>query len=198
MFFICTWRRRTTTDEQVAGNVDYHQSYPYTFASYDGLRVISVGKFCDYMCIRNLIFECCINWARLLQPRRCLEIKHMKLAFIHYTDVIMGAIASQITSFAIVYSTVHSDVDQRKHQSSASLAFVWGPVNSPHKWPVTWKYFHLMTSSCNNAVSRHGDVQAFQSIYMKMLAVEWWDMYAFTWMLFWRLFPRWIQHSDEP
>ena len=34
---------------------------------------------------------------------------------------------------------------QRKYQSSASLAFVWGvhrwPVNSPHKWPVTRKMF---------------------------------------------------------
>ena len=57
----------------------------------------------------------------------------------------MGAIASQITSLAIVYSTVYSDADQRKHRSSASLAFVWGihrgPVNSPHKWPVTRKMF---------------------------------------------------------
>ena len=52
----------------------------------------------------------------------------------------MGAIASQITSFTIVYSTVHSGLDQRKHQSSESLAFVW-PVNSPHKWPVTRKMF---------------------------------------------------------
>ena len=63
----------------------------------------------------------------------------------HYTDVIMGAIASQITSLMIVYSTVYSDADQRKHHSSASLAFVWGihrgPVNSPHKWPVTRKMF---------------------------------------------------------
>ena len=36
-----------------------------------------------------------------------------------------------------VHSTVYSGVDQRKHQSSASLAFVWGihrwPVNSPQK-----------------------------------------------------------------
>ena len=59
----------------------------------------------------------------------------------HYGDVIMGDIASQITSFAIVYSTVYSYADQRKLQSSTSLAFVWGihrgPVNSPHKWPVT-------------------------------------------------------------
>ena len=63
----------------------------------------------------------------------------------HYDDVIMGAIASLITSLTIIYSTVYSDADQRKHQSSASLAFVWGihrgPVNSPHKWPVTRKMF---------------------------------------------------------
>ena len=63
----------------------------------------------------------------------------------HYDDVIMDAIASQITSLTIVYSTIYTDVDQRKHQSSASLAFVWGihrgPVNSPHKWPVTRKMF---------------------------------------------------------
>ena len=63
----------------------------------------------------------------------------------HYGDVIMGAIASRITSLTIVYSAVYSDADQRKHQSSASLAFVWGihrePVNSPHKWSVTRKMF---------------------------------------------------------
>ena len=59
----------------------------------------------------------------------------------HYGDDIIGAIASQITSLTIVYSTVYSDADQRKHQSSASLAFMWGPVNSPHKWPVTRKMF---------------------------------------------------------
>ena len=50
----------------------------------------------------------------------------------------MGAMASQITCLTIAYLTVYSDADQRKHQSSASLAFVRGihrrPVNSPHKW----------------------------------------------------------------
>ena len=63
----------------------------------------------------------------------------------YYNDVIMGAITSQITSLTIVYSTVYSDADQRKHQSSASMAFVRGihrwPVNSPHKWPVMRKMF---------------------------------------------------------
>ena len=58
----------------------------------------------------------------------------------HYSDVIITTMASQITSFTIIYSIVYSDADQRKHQSSASLTFVRGihrwPVNSPHKGPV--------------------------------------------------------------
>ena len=58
----------------------------------------------------------------------------------YYNDVTMSAIASQITSLAIIYLTLYSGADQRKHQSSASLAFVRGihrwPVNSPHKGPV--------------------------------------------------------------
>ena len=60
-------------------------------------------------------------------------------AWAHYSDVIMGKMASQITSLAIVF---------RKHQSSASLAFErgvhgggGGGVNSTHKWPVTRKMF---------------------------------------------------------
>ena len=56
----------------------------------------------------------------------------------HYCDVIMRAMASQITGVLIFYSTVCSGADQRKHQSSASLAFL---VNSPHKGPATRKMF---------------------------------------------------------
>ena len=61
----------------------------------------------------------------------------------HYSDVIMGAMSSQMTGVSIVCTTVCSGADQRKHQSSASLAFVRGihrsQVNSPHKGPVTGK-----------------------------------------------------------
>ena len=57
----------------------------------------------------------------------------------------MSLMASQITSLTIVYSAVYSGADQRKLQSSASLAFVrWihrGSANSPHKRPVTRKMF---------------------------------------------------------
>ena len=59
----------------------------------------------------------------------------------HHNDVIMGAMASQITSFTIVYSTVYSGADQRKYQSSASLAFVTGESCSARKGPVTRKMF---------------------------------------------------------
>ena len=73
------------------------------------------------------------------------------LCYNHYSDIIMGAKACQIT---IVYSTVYSGADQRKHQSSASLAFARGInrslVNSPHKWLITRKMFPLMTSSCTS------------------------------------------------
>ena len=63
----------------------------------------------------------------------------------HYSDIIMSLMASQITILTIVYSNVYSGVDQRKCQSSASLAFVRGihrwPVNSPHKGLVMQKMF---------------------------------------------------------
>ena len=57
----------------------------------------------------------------------------------------MSTMVSQITSLTIVCPTICSDAGQRKHQSSASLAFLrrihrW-PVNSQHKWPVTRKMF---------------------------------------------------------
>ena len=61
---------------------------------------------------------------------------------LHYSDAIMNTMASQITGVQIIYSTVCSGANQRKHQNSASLAFVRGiPVNSPHKGPVTRKMF---------------------------------------------------------
>ena len=64
---------------------------------------------------------------------------------LHHNDVIMTTTASQIISLTIVYSTAYLGADQRKLQSSSSLAFVRGihrsPVNSPHKLPVTRKMF---------------------------------------------------------
>ena len=74
-----------------------------------------------------------------------------KTQYFHYNDVEMTTIASQITSLMVVYSTVYSDAHQRKHQSSASLAFVWGihreRWDPRTKGQLRGKCFHLMTSS---------------------------------------------------
>ena len=100
---------------------------------------------CTVFCARYAHF--CCNLFCIMVVLCCVFFGVASLALDngHYTDVIMGTIASQITSFTIVYSTVYSDADQTKYQSSASLAFVWGihriPVNSPHKRPVTRKIF---------------------------------------------------------
>ena len=79
------------------------------------------------------------NWSHSYTESVTVRILH------HYTDVIMSAMASQITGVSVVYSTVCSGADQRKHQSSASLAIVReihrSPVNSPHKGQVTRKMF---------------------------------------------------------
>ena len=64
---------------------------------------------------------------------------------LHYNDAIMSTMASKVTGVSIVCSTLASATDQRKHESSASRAFVWGihwwPVNSQHRRPVTQKMF---------------------------------------------------------
>ena len=77
----------------------------------------------------------------------------------HYSVVIMSTMASQITSLTVVYSTVYSGADQRKHQSSVSLAFVRGihqwPVNSLHKGPVTRKM-----SPFDDVIMIHSDALA--------------------------------------
>ena len=80
----------------------------------------------------------------------------------HYNDVIMTTIAYQITSLTVVYSTVYSDANQRKHQSSTSLAFVWG-IHRDRWIPRTkgqlrGKCFHLMTSSWNAVRFRYNVV----------------------------------------
>ena len=78
------------------------------------------------------------DWALVITVVLAASITMTSLQWCwHYGYVIMDAIASQITSLTIVYSTVYSDADDRKHQNPASLAFVRGiyrgAVNSPQK-----------------------------------------------------------------
>ena len=90
-----------------------------------------------------------LNWV-IVQIIKLNELPYCYVLFCdnkvyHYGDVMMGAMASQITSITIVYATIYSGADQWNHQSSASLAFMrgnhWCPVSSLHKGPVTRKTF---------------------------------------------------------
>ena len=87
----------------------------------------------------------------------------------------MSAMAYKITSLKILYSTVYSDADQRKHQSSAPVALVRGihrwPVNSPHKRLVTGEMFSfddVIMDSCNSSLAlidfnwKFGEATLFQ------------------------------------
>ena len=100
--------------------------------------------------------DCSISIANALEILQiCIKpSKCCKIWVPYYGDVIMGAMASQITSLTFFYSTIYSGADQRKHQSSVSLAFVrgihWWPLNSPFKWPVMWKMFPFDDVIMNN------------------------------------------------
>ena len=105
----------------------------------------------------------------------------------HYNDIILGAMASQITSIKIAYSTVYSGADQRKHQSSASLAFVRGIhrslLNSPHKGPVTRKIFPfddviIITWTNDGPVYRHIHASCSPSEQRRRLTYSIWLYFA--------------------
>ena len=94
--------------------------------------------------------------------------KSFRPLYFHYNDVIMSTMASQIASLTIVHSTVYSGTDQRKHQSSASLAFVRGihrwPLNSPHKGPVTRKMFPFDVVIIQDSLLSRHSTSVYQSI----------------------------------
>ena len=122
---------------------DYAHDHPFVTVTNNWHNKIALKCFHGLFCFVSYGFIYKQRWMQ--HQRQCNPSNDICTQFLHYSDVIMGTMASQITSLTIVYLTVNLDADQRKHQSSASLAFVRGihrgPVNSPHKWPVTRKMF---------------------------------------------------------
>ena len=84
----------------------------------------------------------------------------------------MSAMVSQITGVSIVCWTICSGANQRKHQSSPSMAFVKGihrwPVDSPHKAPIMRK---MMTSLCILTTSAAVNDQKFEN--EKFRCIQW-------------------------
>ena len=111
----------------------------------------------------QLIWRSSTSRWNLLVPnlqKNCSDLKGHQDSSTHYSDIIMSAMASKITNIKIVYSTIYSGANQRKHQSSTSLAFVRGihqwPVNSLHKGPVTRIMFPfddvIMSNNCQDDI----------------------------------------------
>ena len=101
--------------------------------------------WCCLLCVKNQIYALCLSMYCYIKI-----VSHWTI-LLHYISIIMSTMASQITSLTNVYSTIYSAADQRKHQSSASLALVGeftGDRWIPHaKGQQCRKCFHLMTSS---------------------------------------------------
>ena len=101
-----------------------------------------------------------------------------------YCDVIIGAMASQITSLSIVCSTVYSGADQRKHQSSASMAFLRGiyrwPMNPPHKRPVMFPFHDVIMMIMFCPILQTGQVYADQNVTTTSCAIQ-----SFRWAVEW-------------
>ena len=99
------------------------------FQSMLGIKRFILRWFVGYMHYFAQYISCEITCFRFLEGMQAiLQCRLASLAYMpsHYSEVIMSAMASQITSLTIVYSTVYSGADQRKQQSSASLTFVRG------------------------------------------------------------------------
>ena len=127
-------------------NVFYrHQHYEFRFKFYLYSRYVAGGSNWNRVSF-GTVYALVIKQWWFISPTdtgiaRLTSVKWSLLTVSHYSDVITGTMASQITSLTIVYSTVQSGTHQRKRQSSASLAFVRGIHRSPHKRPVMRKMF---------------------------------------------------------
>ena len=110
------------------------QKYIYSWHEIKKLFSKKETQSLEWQNVDGSVQDCSNSIANALElPQSCTKPSMWSC---HYCDVIMGAISSQITSLTIVCSTLYSGVDQRKHQSSASLAFVRGIHRSPVKFPA--------------------------------------------------------------
>ena len=104
----------------------------------------------------------------ICEDRAVLRYPITQIRFMHYVNVIMTTVASQITSLAVVYSIVYSGVDERKHQSSASLAFVRGITGTgefpaqrasyPENVSIWWRHHGLLSDNKHLAVADKTEV----------------------------------------
>ena len=112
LFLMLAWTNGWI-NRRIAGKLRHHATHCDVIIIY-WLRPIH-----NFICLQHYRDSAFINY-----QCRIWQVAYQHNSTIHYSDVIMGAIAFQITCLAFVYSIAYSGADQRKHQSSGSLAFV--------------------------------------------------------------------------
>ena len=100
-------------------------------------------------CWPRFLLLCDVTWSHTCRVLKAVVslgngVTHIaSRKFFHYADVIMSAMASQITGLTIVYSIFIQAQIKENIKAPRHWPFVWGihrrPVNSPHKRPVTRK-----------------------------------------------------------
>ena len=108
VFFICAWINGWINNRE-AGDLRHHRAhYDVTVMVAQGERIKgTIGE--DMSCLR----KACFHVMTSLHWRSRWRIL-MTVLSLHYNGVIMGAMATQITSLTTIYSIVHSGADQRK------------------------------------------------------------------------------------
>ena len=133
-----------------------------------------------------------------------LSISKCKGWWHHYSDVTVSAMTSRITNISPVCLTVCPGAHQRKHQSSASLAFVRGihhwPADSTRKEPVTWNMFPFddVIMCCPPLSAKKGalNYNAFEGLCTRALlcfVADWLNSY-----LWWSLHRHRTNHTIGP
>ena len=132
-----------------------------------GLYVLTLVVLNSFGEIKNNIFAYFLSYltTEVLHTVEDKDSLSCVVNTMQYDDFITGAIASQITSLSIVYLNVYSDADQRKHQSSASLAFVRGIHRGTGEFPAQmtsyaenisiWRHHHGLTMAMLHKEPRH-------------------------------------------
>ena len=152
IFILKKWKTRFNFKWHVRFQIDFTVTWQLSHSGpLTPYCVMHISHHWFYMSIYSVESGVSLFWCRLShqlsqrsRSERTSIIGPCPWIF-HYNHVIMSAMASQIIGVPILCSTVGSGADQRKHQGSASPAFVRGihrwPMNSPHKRPVTRKMF---------------------------------------------------------
>ena len=139
--------QRQLSDQQIYSLLRYA-----SYQRFDGTLFLTYSYVTTQKMIMTMpqfVHSNCRRKGRYLPLISVITSNHWPLGcvagLLHYSDTIMSPKTSQITSVSSVNSIIFSDAEQRKYQSSASLAFLRGIhqwlVNSLHKGPVTQKMF---------------------------------------------------------